>query len=110
VGNLEAVRDFSDVRDVTAAYALLLERGERGGVYNVASGVGRRLGAVLDSLLARARRPVRVEVEPARFRALEPGRESLVGDPRRLEALGWRPAHAFEETLGDLLDAWRAVA
>jgi GDP-4-dehydro-6-deoxy-D-mannose reductase len=110
VGDLEAVRDFSDVRDVVQAYALLLERGERGTSYNVASGVGRRLGDVLDALVARARCAVRVEVDPARLRASEPERQALVGSPARLRALGWRPAHAFEETLGDLLESWRAAA
>ncbi len=110
VGNLDAVRDFSDVRDVAAAYVLLRERGARGGTYNVASGVGRRLAEVVEALRARARRALRVEVDPSRFRAAPPERQALVGDPGRLLRLGWRPTHAFEDTLRDLLDAWRAAA
>jgi len=110
VGNLEAIRDFSDVRDVVRAYRLLLERGERGGVYNVCSGQPRSIRSVLDYLVSRARRELRVEVDAARFEALPEGAVGLVGDPTRIRALGWEPAHPFESTLDDLLDDWRSRA
>lgn len=110
VGNLEPVRDFSDVRDVVAAYALLLERGERGAVYNVCSGRGWRIGAVLEHLLALSERDLRIERDPERYRESAPERLALVGDAGRLRALGWEPAHPFEETLSDLLEDWRSRA
>jgi GDP-4-dehydro-6-deoxy-D-mannose reductase len=110
VGALDAVRDWSDVRDVVAAYALLLERGESGAVYNVSSGRARSVRELVDALCALARRDVCVEIDPARVRETPAARRALVGDPRRIEALGWRRAHAFEDTLRDLLDAWRAAA
>jgi GDP-4-dehydro-6-deoxy-D-mannose reductase len=110
VGNLAAVRDFSDVRDVAAAYVVLLERGERGGIYNVASGRGRSMRDVLERLLARARVAPAIEVDPARWRELPPERVALVGDASRLRALGWAPSHSVDETLDALLDAYRSAA
>lgn len=107
VGNLEAERDWSDVRDVVAAYLLLLDAGERGGVYNVASGVARRVGWWVDELVARARVRPRVEVDPERWRPLADDSAALSGDSSRLRALGWRPAHPLEETLELLLRHWR---
>ncbi len=103
VGNLEAIRDFSDVRDVVSAYLVLLERGERGAAYNVCSGRARTLRSVLQAMRERSRRPVRIEIAPDRFEELAPDRAALTGDPARLRALGWSPAHGFDETIGDLL-------
>lgn len=110
VGALDAVRDWCDVRDVACAYALLLERGERGATYNVCSGRARSVRDLVAALCALARRPVRVETDPERVRPTPEGRRALVGDPSRTLALGWRRAHAFEDTLRDLLDDWRAAA
>ena len=110
VGNLEPIRDFSDVRDVVRAYCLLLERGERGGVYNVCSGQPRSIRSVLDHLVSRAKRELSVQVEAARFEPLPEGAIGLVGDPARIKALGWVPAHPFESTLDDLLEDWRSRA
>ena len=110
VGNLDPIRDFSDVRDVVRAYCLLLDRGERGSVYNVCSGRPRSIRSVLDHLVSRAKRKLRVQVEPARFEPLPEGTIGLVGDPARIRALGWEPAHPFESTLDDLLEDWRSRA
>jgi GDP-4-dehydro-6-deoxy-D-mannose reductase len=108
VGNLEEIRDFSDVRDVVRAYALLLQRGERGAIYNVCSGRGWKLRAVLEHLIARAGIEPVIEVDPALYRAGDPERRALVGDPTKLRALGWAPRYRFEETLDDLLEDWRS--
>ena len=110
VGNLDAVRDFSHVADVAAAYRLLLDEAEPGGVYNVCSGRAHTIRAVLDHLLSRARRPLRVEVDPALFEPLAEARRGLVGDPARIRALGWSPRHSFESMLDELLEHWRAGA
>src|SRR5262249_34196672 len=110
VGNLDAVRDFSDVRDVVAAYVLLLERAEPGSAYNVCSGRGRTVRAVLEHLLARSTARPEVRVDAARWRELPPGRAALVGDPSRLRALGWSPSHSAEDAFDALLDAYRAEA
>jgi len=91
VGNLTAVRDFSDVRDVARAYPVLLERGTSGRCYNVCSGVGRSVDWVLRQLVARARIPIEIEMDPERFQPTPEDRVALVGDPSALVDLGWRP-------------------
>lgn len=109
VGNLEVVRDLSDVRDVAAAYAALLERGTRGAAYNVGRGEGVRLSDLVRSLTALARVPVRVEVDPARVRAADV--PYLVADIGRIRRdTGWAPAIALERTLAEVLEGWRAEA
>jgi GDP-4-dehydro-6-deoxy-D-mannose reductase len=106
VGNLEAVRDFSDVRDVVRAYELLLERGTPGEVYNVCSGRGLRIREILDRLLALSKALIEVRVDPERLRPADV--PTLVGDPARLHgATGWEPRLTLDQTLGDLLEYWR---
>jgi GDP-4-dehydro-6-deoxy-D-mannose reductase len=106
VGNLEAVRDFADVRDVVRAYWLLLERGQPGAAYNVCTGQGRRIRELLDLLLASSRAHVEVRVDPERLRPSDVPVQ--VGDPARLRAAtGWEPGVPLEQTLRDLLDDWR---
>jgi GDP-4-dehydro-6-deoxy-D-mannose reductase len=106
VGNLEAVRDFTDVRDVVRAYVALLELGAPGEVYNVCSGRGRSIGDILRSLLDIAGAQVELKVDRERLRPSD--LPSLVGDPRKLrEATGWEPRIPMERTLRDLLDHWR---
>jgi GDP-4-dehydro-6-deoxy-D-mannose reductase len=106
VGNLEVARDLTDVRDIVRAYVLLLERGIPGEAYNVCRGVTVRLADMVRMLAARARVPMRVEVDPARVRAADVA--WLAGDPAKLERdTGWRPEIAFERTLDDVLEEWR---
>ncbi len=106
VGNLEAVRDFSDVRDVVRAYWLLLEKGRAGEVYNVCSGRGVRLRDVLDRLIALSGLDVEVRLDQARLRPSDI--PELIGDPGRLLAeTGWQAARPLESTLSDLLEHWR---
>ena len=108
VGNLDAERDFSDVRDVVTAHIALLDGGLRGAAYNVCAGEAVRIGSLLELLIARARVKPRIEVDPERWRPLPEGASSLAGDASRLRALGWRPAYALDDTLGALLERWRA--
>jgi GDP-4-dehydro-6-deoxy-D-mannose reductase len=106
VGNLEAVRDFADVRDVVRAYWMLLEKGEGGAAYNVCSGRGRRIRDLLDVLLAASGARVEVRVDPERLRPSDV--PAQVGNPSRLRAAtGWEPRIPLERTLQDLLDDWR---
>jgi GDP-4-dehydro-6-deoxy-D-mannose reductase len=106
VGNLDVVRDFTDVRDVVRAYWMLLDRGASGEVYNVCSGRGVRLGELLERLIALSGRRVEVSVDAARLRPVDA--PVLVGDPGRLRAAtGWEPTIPLERTLADLLDYWR---
>jgi GDP-4-dehydro-6-deoxy-D-mannose reductase len=106
IGNTSAMRDLSDVRDVVRAYDALMRAGIPGMVYNVASGVARSVQQILDALIARAKTPVRVEVDPSRLRATD--NPVLVGDATRLrQATGWQPQVPFAKTMGDLLEYWR---
>jgi GDP-4-dehydro-6-deoxy-D-mannose reductase len=107
VGNLDAQRDLTDVRDIVRAYALLMERGKPGIEYNVASGVARPIRAVLDGLIARAKVTVSAELDPERLRPNDT--PIMVGDATRLrEATGWAPEVSFDQMLSDLLDYWRS--
>jgi GDP-4-dehydro-6-deoxy-D-mannose reductase len=106
VGNLEAVRDFTDVRDMVRAYWLAVTKAKPGEVYNVASGVGITIQELLDRLLALSKAEVRVEQDPARMRPSDVVR--LVGDSSKFRAeTGWAPQVPFDQTLADLLAYWR---
>jgi GDP-4-dehydro-6-deoxy-D-mannose reductase len=106
VGNLEAVRDFTDVRDIVRAYVLAAERGEPGEVYNLASGRGHTIRSLLDTLLGLSDVEVEVTVDPQRLRPSDV--EILIGDSTKFrERTGWVPTIPIETTLQDLLDYWR---
>jgi len=106
VGNLEAVRDFTDVRDIARAYRLLVERGRPGEAYNVCSGRGVSIRDLLQELLRLASVPIRVETDPRRYRRVDI--PVLVGDPTKIrDHTGWVPTYAFQQTLADILDEWR---
>ena len=105
-GNLTARRDFTDVRDVVAAYRLLIARGSAGEVYNVCSGRSVLLLDLVERLLSLTGADLSVEVAPERLRPVDV--PEMRGDPRRLEDLtGWRPAIDLDRTLRDVLDYWR---
>lgn len=105
VGDLTVRRDFSDVRDVCRAYALLLREGERGEIYNVCSGVSRSLRDILDSLIELAGVRIDVRVDSERLRPSD--MPELRGDNSKLKAAtGWVPEIPFTETLRSLLDYW----
>ena len=108
VGNLDARRDFTDVRDMARAYVSLMQKGVPSTVYNVSSGVALPMKSVLDALVARARVEVRVEPDPALMRPSDT--PVLLGDSTKLrQTTGWRPEIPFEQTLDDLLNYWRGV-
>ena len=106
-GNLDPVRDFSDVRDVAAGYVALLERGRGGEVYNLCSGTGCSIAEVVAILRSHARVAVRVTSDPALRRALDVPR--LVGShARATRDTGWEPHFAWSDTLAAVLEDWRA--
>ena len=112
VGNLDAVRDFLDVRDVCAAYLALLARApslKMRSVFNVSSGTGWRIADLLALLKAQAGTPFEIRSDEARLRPSDIpvaiGRSDLLR-----EVAGWRPAHPIEETLRDILAHARQAA
>ncbi len=107
VGNLEAQRDFTDIRDVVRAYALALDQCKPGEVYNIGSGKAHSIKQLLAVLLGMSRIIIQVEQDPSRMRPSDIPK--LVGDMDKFRRqTGWRPRIAFEQTLKDLLDYWRA--
>lgn len=113
-GNLDAVRDFLDVRDVVSAYELALTAGrgllEPGLAYNLCSGQGVRIGLILEKLVGRAIRSVRTEVDPQRLRPVDV--PEFVGRPERFRrATGFEPGFSLDQTLEDVLEeARRAIS
>lgn len=108
VGNLDARRDLTDVRDTVRAYRALAERGQPHRPYNVCSGRAYRIRDLLDILLSLARVRVRVEVDRARLRPSD--NPVVLGSPARIsQETGWQPTIAIEQTLSDLLAFWRAA-
>jgi GDP-4-dehydro-6-deoxy-D-mannose reductase len=100
VGNLAARRDFVHVADAAEGYGCVAERGEVGGVYNLASGRAASIEEALRRLLAVAGVEARVEPDPERLRPVD--LPLLCGDPGRLRGLGWAPRRSLDEALRDL--------
>jgi GDP-4-dehydro-6-deoxy-D-mannose reductase len=106
VGNLDAVRDFTDVRDIARAYRMAAASGTAGEAYNVCSGRGLTIRELLDQLLDLTDIEVEVTTDPQRLRANDI--PHLVGDNRKFAtATGWQPGIPLQTTLADLLDWWR---
>jgi len=106
VGNLEAKRDFTDVRDTVHAYWLSLEKGEAGEVYNIGTGTAYSGREILDMLLALSEAKVRIEVDPQRLRPSDV--MILLADSSKFRRIsGWEPRIPLQQSLKDLLDYWR---
>ena len=106
VGNLDARRDLTDVRDVVRAYEVVAERGAAARPYNVCRGSAIAIGEVLEMLVGRARVRITVQVDPARFRPND--FPLLLGDASRIrDELGWTPKMPLSQTLDDVLAYWR---
>jgi GDP-4-dehydro-6-deoxy-D-mannose reductase len=107
VGNLDAERDFTDVRDMVRGYHLAAMRGRPGEAYNLGSGVARPIRAVLEWFVAAAGVSIDVVPDPARQRPVDVAR-TLCNAVKAEADLGWAPTIEFEQTLADVLDYWRA--
>ena len=106
VGNLEAQRDFTDVRDIVRAYWLSLDKGEKGEVYNIGTGKAYQIKKILDMLLSLAGDDVEVKVDPDRLRPSDV--PILLSDSTKFRKItGWEPNIPFTQSLSDLLDFWR---
>ena len=106
VGNLEARRDITDVRDVVRAYSRIMESGASGRAYNVCSGRSWRFRDLLHELLTLSSASIDVEIDAARFRRNDV--PIVQGDGSRIRSeLDWTPTIRVEQTLRDTLDWWR---
>lgn len=107
-GDLSARRDITDVRDMVAAFPLLLEKGVRGEAYNAGSGNALVIRELLDRLIATSRARIEVREKAA------PGRKGDTAvtraDPGKLrQATGWTPRIPLDQTLADTLNHWRSI-
>jgi GDP-4-dehydro-6-deoxy-D-mannose reductase len=106
VGNLDARRDFTDVRDIVRGYVLALEKGRPGEVYNICSGKAYSIREVLEMILEISGVNVEVRQDPSRLRPSDV--PELVGDNTKFcKETGWSPKIPFKKSLEDLLDFWR---
>src|SRR5690606_28032589 len=106
VGNLEARRDVTDVRDVVEAYTHIMNRGSTGRAYNVCSGRAWRVGDLLDELLHLTSARIDISIDPQRLRPVDG--PIVQGDAARIQSeLGWTPRIRVEQSLRDTLDYWR---
>lgn len=106
VGNLEAKRDFTDVRDMVRGYLLSVKKGKPGEVYNICSGKSYAIREVLDMLLGMSKVKVKIQQDSERMRPSDV--PILQGSYEKFNKdTGWTPEIPFEKTLGDLLDYWR---
>jgi GDP-4-dehydro-6-deoxy-D-mannose reductase len=106
VGNLEAMRDFTDVRDVVKAYRLLGEKGKSGQTYNVGRGKAVKISRILEMILEMAEMNIEVRSDPDRMRAsdipiIEPDVSKIYADT------GWKAEISMEQTIRDTLNSWR---
>jgi GDP-4-dehydro-6-deoxy-D-mannose reductase len=109
VGNLESLREFSDIRDITKGYLLAAEHGQPGQAYNLANGTAVRIGDVLEYLLRSTKVDIDVQQDASRLRPAD--LVALRGDASLArEQLGWNPSFTLEETLDSVLEFWRQQA
>lgn len=102
VGNLDAVRDFTDVRDAVQVYELLLLHGKKGEVYNLGSGHGRSLRSLLELLCSFSTVSIPIKIDPERIRPVDV--PVFVADNQKITSLGWEPRTPIEQTLRDILE------
>lgn len=104
VGNLKAVRDVVDFRDAVKALNVLAERGKVGESYNLCTGKETSLKKILSQMLKISGSRIKVRTDRSKFRVGDETR--VIGNPAKLEKLGWRPQHSVDETLKSILDYW----
>ena len=105
-GNLDVERDIADVRDVVAAYLLLMERGVAGSVYNIATGVSTSMRSIVEKMIELSGLRVELQTSEDLVRVGEPLRVRMRVGIDRLRHLGWAPRFTLEETLADTLASW----
>jgi GDP-4-dehydro-6-deoxy-D-mannose reductase len=106
-GNLQATRDFTDVRDVVCAYHLIMQKGRTGEVYNICSEKQIRISDILDQLVAISGWSIRIETDPARYRV--ENQLPVRGNASRLRKLTrWSPKTLLSQTLADTLAYWKS--
>lgn len=98
LGNINTIRDFTDVRDVVRAYAGILNNFKNGEIYNLATGNGNTISNVIEKLKILSGHEMVIEIKDFLVRKSEV--QSVIGDPRKIKnELGWKPNYCFDDTL-----------
>lgn len=106
VGNLNAQRDFTDVRDFVHALRLLVESNTWGEIINTCSGQVRSIGDIVHELVQLSHAEIKISIDQKKFRPVDT--PLLAGDHAKLSSLtGWKPTIALSDTLRDTLEYWR---
>lgn len=106
VGNLEAARDLTDVRDTVRAYQSIVERGRPGVIYNVCSGMAYKIGEIFERLARLGRVAVEIRIDPSKYRPSD--MPLSLGSPERISReVGWIPQIPLDQSLADILEYWR---
>lgn len=106
VGNLNACRDFTDVRDVVRAYGLLIQYGKSGEIYNIGSGMAIKIREILDKIISFSSVPIKVEVDTERLRPVDvPIIEADIS--KTTSCISWKPEISLETTIRETLEYWR---
>lgn len=105
VGNLDAIRDFTDVKDMVKAYYLLMNKGQSGEIYNVGSGHGIKVADALETLIRFSKVKITVTQDPDRMRPAD--NPLIVADNTKIAALGWLPEIPIDKTLERTLNYFR---
>jgi GDP-4-dehydro-6-deoxy-D-mannose reductase len=105
IGNLEAKRDFLDMRDITDAYWKILIKGKPGEIYNVCRGESLKIQSILDKLIDFSGKDIAIQVDPAKLRKSDV--PDFIGDNQKLIEIGWTPKYKMDQTLLDLLNSLR---
>jgi GDP-4-dehydro-6-deoxy-D-mannose reductase len=96
-----------DIRDGVDAILRIIDAGKQGEIYNICTGHGISIGDILNRYCRMARVPIEVHQDKALLRPLDP--KSKIGDPRKLESLGWKVEYSLDDTLRQILEYWRSI-
>ena len=108
VGNLDAKRDFTDVRDMVKAYGVILEKGVPGDVYNIGSGKSVKIGDILDMLIGLSNSKIEKKLDVSKLRPSDVP-EIVCNNTKIRNITSWEPTISLETTLKDTLDYWRNI-
>ncbi|MCX6819344.1 MAG: GDP-mannose 4,6-dehydratase [Candidatus Aenigmarchaeota archaeon] len=105
IGNLNGIRDFTDIKDAIEAMWLLKDKGDFNEVYNVCSGKRYTVKEILDKLISLSKKEIKLQQDPQKIRIMDD--PIFLGDSTKIKKLGWRTKVPIEKTLSDILDYWR---
>ena len=108
IGNLDAIRDFVDVRDVCRAYLMCISKCDRGEVYNISSDIGHKISDIVEELYKNSTIQFGCKRDKTRDRPSDVPK--LIGDSTKFRMkTGWKPEYTFEQSMKDVLDYWRGI-